>query len=59
MTQPDDRNDDDASVLGEGTDITLADAQAGDQTPATSDPDEMDGDRSLGGTGGENAGGAG
>ena len=49
--------------VGPGTDISIdpADlAEAGEQTPATSDPAEFDGDgEALGGTGGENAGGAG
>ena len=59
MTQPADRSDDDAQDLGEGTDITAESGSPGVGTPATSDPDEMTDDGQMGGTGGENAGGAG
>ena len=54
MTEPD------APALEEGTDIE-ADPSALDSTdtPASSDPDEMTDDGAMGGTGGENAGGAG
>jgi hypothetical protein len=49
--------------VGPGTDISVdpADlAEPTDDTPATSDPAEMDENgEELGGTGGENAGGAG
>ena len=47
--------------LADGTDIDAAelDVEAPAETPATSDPDEYVDDASLGGTGGENAGGAG
>jgi hypothetical protein len=48
----------DSPPLGDGTDITAEgqDLESAD-TPATSDPDEMEGDGSLGGAGGP--GGAG
>ena len=59
MTQPADRSDDDAPGLEEGTDVTAESDAAGVGTPATSDPDEMTDDGRMGGTGGENAGGAG
>jgi len=54
MTQPE------APGLKDGTDITV-DPQQLDEVdpPASSDPDEMTDDGSMGGTGGENAGGAG
>jgi hypothetical protein len=49
--------------VGPGTDISVdpADlAEPAEQAPATSDPAELDTDgEDLGGTGGENAGGAG
>ena len=49
--------------VGPGTDISVDPAdlvEPNDEAPATSDPDEFDGDgEDLGGTGGENAGGAG
>lgn len=54
MTQPDD-----APALEEGTDITPEDASSSADRPASSDPDEMTDDGKMGGTGGENAGGAG
>lgn len=57
MTQPDD-----TTQLGKGTDVTVdpADLETPADTPATSDGDQMaDDDGELGGTGGENAGGAG
>ena len=56
MTHPED-----VPPLGEGTDITAADLDPDDgaDTPASSDPDEMTDDGLMGGTGGENAGGAG
>ena len=53
MTQPD------SGDLGEGTDISAGPLDDSADTPATSDPDEMTDDGSMGGTGGENAGGAG
>lgn len=55
MTRPDDS----APALDDGTDITVEDADSSADTPASSDPDEMTDDGSMGGTGGENAGGAG
>lgn len=56
MTRPDDS----APALDDGTDITVDDAaDSSIDTPASSDPDEMTDDGSMGGTGGENAGGAG
>ena len=47
--------------LAEGTDIDAAelDVEAPVDTPATSDEDEFVDDATLGGTAGENAGGAG
>jgi hypothetical protein len=61
MTSPDEPTT--GLPVGPGTDISIdpADlAEPGEQTPATSDPAEFDGDgEALGGTGGENAGGAG
>lgn len=58
MTHPDGPPD-----LGDGTDISAADPEVDPDssidTPASSDPDEMTGDGSLGGTGGQDAGGAG
>lgn len=59
MTQPDDA----PTTIEDGTDISaepddLADLGSAD-TPATSDPDQMTDDGEMGGTGGENAGGAG
>ena len=60
MTQPEDRIDGtENDTMGDGTDVTIDDAADSADTPASSDPDEMNGDGSLGGTGGENAGGAG
>jgi hypothetical protein len=64
MTEPNDQSvhagtdEVDSPPLGDGTDIT-AEGQDLESaaTPATSDPDEMDGDGSLGGVGGP--GGAG
>ena len=56
MTQP----DDDTPQVLEGTDITADPGDlevAEDEKPATTDPDEMTGDGSLGGAGGP--GGAG
>lgn len=53
----------DSPPVGDGTDIGADDLDvsdgAGDDTPATSDPDEMTDDGDLGGTGGPSAGGAG
>ena len=53
MTEPD------APALEEGTDITAGPLDDSLDTPASSDPDEMTDDGEMGGTGGENAGGAG
>jgi len=62
VTSPDESSTGLPSVLP-GTDITADPTgldEPGDQTPATSDPAEFDEDgEALGGTGGENAGGAG
>ena len=53
----------DAPPLAGGTDIGADELDvsdgAGDDTPATSDPDEYVDDADLGGTGGPSAGGAG
>jgi hypothetical protein len=57
MTQPQD-----SPQVFEGTDISVEpeELKAKEATPATSDPEQMTGgDDELGGTGGENAGGAG
>ena len=57
MTQPED-----SPQVFDGTDIEVSpqDLETEETTPATSDPDQMrGGDDELGGTGGENAGGAG
>ncbi len=55
MTTPDD-----SPQVFEGTDISVDPEELGkEETPATSDPEEMSGGDDLGGTGGENAGGAG
>ncbi|HVM28945.1 MAG TPA: hypothetical protein VM433_14905 [Mycobacteriales bacterium] len=52
-----------AHDLGEGTDVGAAGLDvedgAGGDVPATSDPDQFTDDSTLGGTHGENAGGAG
>lgn len=58
MTTPDDQA---AAELGPGTDVKADLDDLGEhERPATSDPAEMrDGETDLGGTGGENAGGAG
>ena len=53
MTEPD------SPDLEEGTDITAGPLDDSADTPASSDPDEMTDDGKMGGTGGENAGGAG
>jgi hypothetical protein len=61
MTSPDEPTT--GLPVGPGTDISIDPAdldQAGEDTPATSDPAAFDEDgEALGGTGGENAGGAG
>jgi hypothetical protein len=52
-----------APQVGAGTDVSAADldveAGAGDDVPATNDPEQFADDSTLGGTHGENAGGAG
>lgn len=49
-----------ALKIGEGTDVAGADADGGSgDVPATSDPEQFTEDSTLGGTGGQNAGGAG
>ena len=53
MTEPD------SPDLEPGTDVTAGDLDDSLDTPASSDPDEMTDDGEMGGTGGENAGGAG
>jgi hypothetical protein len=55
MTQPQD-----SPQVFEGTDIHVEAADLEEPpTPATSDPEQMEGGDALGGTGGDNAGGAG
>lgn len=53
MTQPD------FPALEPGTDVEAGPLDGSADTPASSDPDEMTDDGEMGGTGGENAGGAG
>ena len=55
MTRP----DDDSPALEEGTDVAAGPLDDSADTPASSDTDEMTDDGRMGGTGGENAGGAG
>lgn len=55
MTQPDS-----TPQVFEGTDVEVDPTQLeADDEPASSDPEEMTDDGSMGGTGGEDAGGAG
>lgn len=53
-------NPEDSPQVFDGIDISVDpdELEKGD-TPASSDPEQMAGDGGLGGTGGENAGGAG
>ncbi len=56
MTQPDDN-----AQVRDSTDVTVppSEVDAPVDPPASSDPDELTDDGSMGGVGGENAGGAG
>jgi hypothetical protein len=60
-SDPDEQTD--APPVGAGTDVDAGDLDvqdgAGGDTPATSDPEQFVDDATLGGTGGESAGGAG
>ena len=53
MTEPD------SPELAQGTDVEPDSLDDSADTPASSDPDQMTDDGEMGGTGGENAGGAG
>lgn len=63
MTEPTTDRPSAVPAAGSGTDIDAADldleAGAGDDVPATSDPEQLVDDETLGGTGGDSAGGAG
>lgn len=53
MTEPD------TPELEPGTDVEAGPLDGSTDTPASSDPDELTDGGAMGGTGGENAGGAG